>query len=309
MVNQDELISLIGLIYEAALDDRLWSVALTKLTDVMKAAQIGIASLDFRAQIFDSITPRTDPEFQASYRQYWAFHNPLWMLTTTKPVGEIYSLDSLVSRTEFATTPVFNEWFKPAEFGLAMLGVNLRVDDGVSALICVANSPRDDQITHEQRRIFEAAAHHIGRAARIHYQFRMLDLNLDLDTAPNRLENLDRGVLLVDAGARVLFANAAARATLDSGRGLTVKDGYLACADGSDTVQGLIASCIGPLDAQNGAGGEFWVRGGPHRPGLRGLVTPLRAKGTVAPLPWLGLRIPVAMVSVSESATENQNLH
>lgn len=118
MVNQDELISLIGLIYEAALDDRLWSVALTKLTDVMKAAQIGIASLDFRAQIFDSITPRTDPEFQASYRQYWAFHNPLWMLTTTKPVGEIYSLDSLVSRTEFVTTPVFNEWFKPAEFGL-----------------------------------------------------------------------------------------------------------------------------------------------------------------------------------------------
>lgn len=309
MGKQDELISLIGLIYEAALDDGLWPVVLTTLTDMMGAAQIGVATLDFRAHTFESITPRTDPEFQESYRQYWAFHNPLWTLTTTRPVGEVYSLDSLVSRREFSTTAVFNEWFKPAEFGLAMLGANLRVEDHVSALICVANAPADDQITREQTLLFEAAVRHISRAARIHYQLRMLDLDLDHDTAPERLESLTRGVLLVDAGARVLFANAAARAVLNSGKGLMLKDGCLACTDGSDTVQGLIASCTSTLLAQNGPGGEFCVQGGRRQSGLRVMVTPLRAKGTVAQLPWLGLRIPVAIVTVSDTANTDMKMH
>jgi hypothetical protein len=35
-------------------------------------------------------------------------------------------------------------------------------------------------------------------------------------------------------------------------------------------------------------------------------VTPLRSRGTVAELPWLGLDIPVAMVTVVDSACEKR---
>jgi nitrogen-specific signal transduction histidine kinase len=51
--------------------------------------------------------------------------------------------------------------------------------------------------------------------------------DLDHDTAPDRLECLPRGVLLVDAASRVVFANAAARALLNSAGGLALDAGCL----------------------------------------------------------------------------------
>jgi hypothetical protein len=188
---------------------------------------------------------------------------------------------------------MFNEWYRPAEFGLAAMGANLFVGDQVSAVICVANAPKNDHITRKQMLAFTAALPHIERAVRIHRELRMRDL--DHDTAPERLECLQWSVMLVDGTARVLFANAAARTLLRSGGGLTLKAGCLHSTGDSDAIQGLIASCTPKTHAPNGPGGEISI----HR-GLRVTVTPLRSKGTVAELPWLGLSIPVALVTVAD---------
>ena len=104
--------------------------------------------------------------------------------------------------------------------------------------------------------------------------------------------------MLVDGVARVLFANAAARMMFDSGDGLALKAGFLQIADGSDVVPGLIASCIWKVVAPNGPGGEISISRSPPHPPLRVTVAPLRSRGTVAELPWLGLDIPVAIVTV-----------
>jgi hypothetical protein len=198
---------------------------------------------------------------------------------------------------------VFNEWFRPAKFGLATMSANLRIGDRVSALIAVANAPGDDEITSEQMLAFKIALPHIDRAVRIHRELRMRDL--DHDTAPERLEGLQRGVMLVDGAARVLFANAAARALLGSGGMLALKGGCLHSAGSSDIVQGLIASCVPNAYPPNGPGGEILIPR-PRRSPLRVTVTPLRSKGTVAELPWLGLNIPVAIVTVADPASEKR---
>jgi hypothetical protein len=65
----------------------------------------------------------------------------------------------------------------------------------------------------------------------------------------------------------------------------------------------LIVSCKRNAHTRNGPGGGISIRAGPRR-SLRVTVTPLRAKGTVAELPWLGLQIPVAIVTVSTPSTE-----
>ena len=249
-----------------------------------------------------SIAPRTDPVMDARYKNYWAFHDPLWPLMTKQPPGTVFSIDSIMSRKEFSSTPVFNEWFRPAEFGLASMGSNLLVGDQVSALICVANTPKNDHISEKQTLAFKAALPHIDRAVRIHRELRIRDL--DHDTAPARLECLQRSVMLVDGAARVLFANAAARRLLGSGGGLNIKAGCLHSTGDSDIVQGLIASCTRKARAPHGPGGEMSIRRGPRRSPLRVTVTPLRSKGTIAELPWLGLGIPVAMVTVVDSARE-----
>ncbi|MGI8568893.1 MAG: helix-turn-helix transcriptional regulator [Methylocella sp.] len=311
MSEDSKLIALIDFIYAAALDADLWPTVLAKLADATGALQAIIATMDKRTDTFASISRRAYPDLEASYKDYWAFRNPLWDNATALPAGEVFSLDTLMPRQDFVKTPVFNEWWKTADYGLEMLGANLLVEDKVSSLICLVNARGSDPPAREQALIL-AALRHIVRAARIHRQLWTLDLMQG--AAPERLESLRQGAILVDAAANVLFANAPARAVLETGDGLVLKGGCLASTDGADTLQRLIASCargVGPL--RGPLGGEIGVRRGPNRLCLHVTVTPLRSKHPAIEIPWLGLCPPAAMVTVDDPETGRrqlaQNLH
>lgn len=312
MNGEDALLDLIDLTYEAVLDADLWPLVLTKLADVMGASQIAMATLDRRAQTFGSIAPRTDPDRIASYQEYWAFHNPLWTQTTTLPVGEIFTLDKLMARGDFAKTPIFNEWWRPAEYGLAMLGANLVVEKDVSALICAVDAPQRDGLGDQQARIFKSALRHIDRAVRIQRRLWMLDL--DRDSAVDQFETLPEAIFLVDAGARIQFANGVAKELLDGGGEFVLQGGCLGLRGGAGTLHGLIASCAprsGLLSGSGflaGPGGEFAITRGPRKPALRVLVAPLRSKGRIPDVPWLGLRAPVAIVTVTDPESDRRRL-
>ena len=297
-IGPEQLIVLIDLIYEAALDGGLWPGVLIKLADAMGAAHVSITSRDRSADTFAAITPRTDPDFVASYRDYWAFHNPLIPATALRPVGEIYSLDSLMPREDFSATPVCNEWWLPAGRGLAAFGANLLVENQFSALISVANAPDKDGPTVAQTRVFEATLRHIIRAVHISRRFWALDLGPA--TAPEHLENLPQAIFLAGASASVVFANAAAKAMLDAGDGMLLRDGRLATADGSDALAKLIASCARTSPALGGPGGQLTVPRGHRRPPLQATVTPLRSKARLADVPWIGVGACVAVVTVND---------
>ncbi|MGH6846147.1 MAG: helix-turn-helix transcriptional regulator [Methylocella sp.] len=312
MSDDSKLIALIDLVYEAALDADLWPTVLAKLADATGALQAIIATMDKRTDTFASISRRAYPDLEASYKDYWAFRNPLWDNATALPAGEVFTLDTLMPRQDFVKTPVFNEWWKTADYGLEMLGANLLVEDKVTSLVCLVNARGSDPPASGQARIFEAALRHIVRAARIHRQLWTLDLMHG--AVPERLESLRQGAILVDAAANVLFANAPARAMLASGDGLVLKGGCLASTDSANTLQRLIASCargVGPL--RGPLGGELGVRRGPNRLCLHVTVTPLRSKDPAIEIPWLGLRPPEAIVTVVDPETGRrqlaQNLH
>jgi DNA-binding CsgD family transcriptional regulator len=307
MSDDGELIALIDFVYAAVLDGDLWPTVLTKLAEATGTMQSIIATMDHRTNSFDSISRRTIAELDASYKNYWAFHNPLWAKTSALPAGQVWSFDSLMTPQDFAKTPIFNEWWKPADYGLAMLGANLMVEDQVSSLICVVNAHGHDAPTSEQNRIFELAVHHIDRALRLHRQLWTLDHMHG--ATPERFEGLRQGAILVDAAANVLFINAAARTVLEAGDGLVLKGGCLATTDGADTLQRLIASCARAVGRLQGPlGGELEVRRGPRRPALGLVVTPLRTKNPDAGIPWLGLRVPVAIVTMADPEINRRQL-
>ena len=102
MSRDTELIALINLIYEAALESDLWSSVLIRLADAVGAAQVVMPSMDRRANIVATIAPRFDPDLLTSWQEYWAFHDPALARATFRPAGEIYTLDSLMPREEFA---------------------------------------------------------------------------------------------------------------------------------------------------------------------------------------------------------------
>jgi hypothetical protein len=132
-------------------------------------------SADRRSNIVTTIAPRFDPDLLASFKEYWAFRDPVFGRAILRPAGEIYTLDSLMPREEFAATPVFNELWRPARWGFATAGANLVAGDQFSALVCISNAP-GKELTDEQLRLFKSVARHLGRAVRINRQLWKLEL-------------------------------------------------------------------------------------------------------------------------------------
>ena len=249
-----ELIALIDLIYEAALDNDLWPGVLIKLADAVGAAQVAMPSMDWHANVVDTIAPRFDPDLLASWQEYWAFHDPTLPRAALHPAGEVYTLDRLMPREEFAATPVFNELWRPAQLSLAAAGANLLIEDQFSAMICFSNAPNGDSLTAQQIHIFKAVLRHLIRAVRI--SRRLWEVELTNVAATERLETLQQGTLLADASGRVVRVNAAAKAMLDDGNEIFLDNGRLAAA-GSEILQKLIASCARTSLSLGGPGGEW----------------------------------------------------
>src|SRR3984893_18608956 len=293
-----ELIALIDLIYEAALDNDLWPGVLIKLADAMGAAQVAMPWMDLRANVVATIAPRCDPDLLTSWKEYWAFRDPVLARAMRRPGGEIYTLDSLMPREEFAATPVFNELWLPAQYSLATAGTSLVAEDQFSALVCVSNAPGKDSLTDVQLRLFEAVARHLGRAVRINRQ--LWKLELANRAATERIEMLQGGAMLADASGRVVLANAAAKAMLDARDGIFLCDGRLAVAGSPDALQKLVASCARRSVGIGGPGGELKVPRDLPRSPLHVTVAPLRSDTRLPDVPWIGFGSPVAIVTVTD---------
>jgi DNA-binding CsgD family transcriptional regulator len=296
MSEENDLIALIDLIHEALLDGNLWPSVLMKLADATGAAQIGMSSRDHQTGKFTTLAPRTDSESIASYTDYWRHHNPLWEATFPWPAGKVYMLDDLMPREEFSLTPIYNEWWQPSGRGLAALGANILVEDGFSVLIYIANKPGVDALSDRQISVFKAGLRHIIWAARINR--RLWDLELNHLAPPEQFESLPHGALLVDAAAHVVRANAAGEAILEEGDGLTLRNGRLAAANGPDELRDLFLACAKCSGALNSPGIALSVARLPPRPPLHVTVTPLWAPTRLSSIPWLGVGVPVAIVTI-----------
>jgi DNA-binding CsgD family transcriptional regulator len=293
-----ELSALIDLIYEAVLDNDLWPSVLVKLADALGVAQIAIPSADRQANKATAIAPRTDPDLIASFKEYWAFRDPVFGRALLRPAGEIYTLDNLMPREEFAATPVFNELWRPAKWGFATAFASLVVEDQFSALVCISNAPGKDFLAEEQLRRFVTVARHLGRAVRINRQLWKLELvNL---AASERIEKLPDGAMLADASGRVVLANAVAKAMLDARDGIFLCDGRLGVAGSPDALQELVASCARRSVGIGGPGGEIKVPRDLPRSPLHVTVAPLRSDTRLPDVPWIGFGCPVALVTVTD---------
>ncbi len=208
-------------IYEAVLEPSLWPFALNRLADAIGVAQILIGTFDPRTNAFGAVAPRVDPLLVASYENYWAFRAPIWPRMATQPTGEPLAFTSLIPREEYVATAIYEGWFRLTGLGFSIIGANLRGENHFATTIFAANPPDNDHISGEQMLAFKAALSHFNNAFRVHRQLRVRDLNRDI--APERLEHMGFGVILVDSEAKVLCANSWAIALITPGSGLTLR--------------------------------------------------------------------------------------
>jgi len=271
-----ELSELIGLIYDAAMDPDAWPLMLNRLADLLSAqcSVIGLLNSSTNAAVMTA--PRTDPEYLRSFTEYWAGHAFMWKVGAKLPLGTVVVREMIIPRDEFCRTDYYNEWCKPQGVETA-IAANLLVDGPVSTVIAAYRPYAKGDFDATETRLFAEIIPHLQRALQL--QLRLAGLDGLPEGSAEILNRLSQGIILVDAEARVIFANRAAETILRAGRGLFLGRHGLRAEIPAETrrLRWLIAYCGEPRRELGAAGGRIRISR-EHSLPLTVLVSPHRPR-------------------------------
>jgi DNA-binding CsgD family transcriptional regulator len=221
-----ELSDLISVVYDAAIDQSLWKSAIERVSYYVDGAGAGIFCKDVDAQhvmiphSFGVVWPLP----VALFRQIYPAAVGHFLAEIEQPVATA----DLIPYHELAATGFYQEWARPR--GLVDFVSAVLEKSATSAVMFgVFRHERNGLVDDETRHRMRLIAPHIRRAVMI---ARMFDLNLaEAGAFADTLDGLDAGLYLVDAGGRIIHANAAGHAILDAGDILYDIGGRLAAYD------------------------------------------------------------------------------
>ena len=292
-MGDEELSELIGSIYEAALDPAVWPVSLNRVADALSAQCSVIGTHNSSTNATAMTAPRTDPEYLRSFTEYWARYAFIWKGGGKLPVGTAMVRELIISRDEFCRTDYYNEWCKPQGVEAA-IATNLLVEGPLSTVIAAYRPYANGDFDATETKLFAELIPHLQRAV-------LLQLHLSgLDGPPEGsaaiLNRLLQGVVMVDAEARVIFANRAAEAILRAGRGLFLRRDGLGAEIPGETrrLRRIIAECVAQHPGLAGAGGHLRLSR-EHRLPLTVLVAPHRSR-----FGWIDVVRPRAMLFITD---------
>jgi len=221
----EKLLSLVGDIYDAALDDSRWPSTLRCIVDIAGGQSGGLVRIGAAGEAVIAHAVGVEPAYVQSYVETYEPFDPSRGVLHA-PVGEIQTISDWIDVDEFRTTVFYNEWTRPQGLEDA---ANILLDksaEGISRLsIMKAGGPVD-------RRMVQVISHltpHLQRAMIVRQKLQQQDA---LETISVRtLDALRTAVLLLDAEAHITHANAGARDILDEAEILRSVRGRLVTSD------------------------------------------------------------------------------
>jgi DNA-binding CsgD family transcriptional regulator len=247
--------SLIGDVYDAAVDPTRWTGALEKARDFVGGSCATLFSKDASSKtgmVFYS-GGDVDPHYTRLYFEKYVKYDPLTTGHVLAEIDQPICTADIMPYEEFYATRIYKEWVQPQGFvdfvsatldksatGAAMFGVFRREEHGLV----------DDDTLWRARQIVP----HIRRAVLIG---RVIERKTaESATFADTFDGLSAATFFVDAAGRIVHANASANILLAEGSPLRAPNGRLAAADAA-TAQSLsdIFAAAGEGDAAVGIKG------------------------------------------------------
>lgn len=222
----DRLTGLIGHLYDAAVDERLWSGMAARIAAAFDStsAVMKLHGSNARVRLVESTDNLAVPERLSEWAAHWHVRD-LWVERSVAfGMSRIVTDHDLVSAEEQRQSGYYQEWLRALDIH-HMIGAVFPTRDGAIGVLGVHRTQGAGGYDDADR---QKAAHllpHLQRALRLGQQLATAALT---QTATlTALDRLDTGVLVVDRSGRIAHANALAEDILAVSRELGVLNGRL----------------------------------------------------------------------------------
>jgi DNA-binding CsgD family transcriptional regulator len=280
MLDEGKLSGLIASIYDAALDAALWPAVIANVTAATNASTAGFISFNHAEGRAEIVPIGFDPDAARSYVDYYWQVDPFLPAVVSGTPGRVLTGRMLMSYDEWARTEIHNEWSVPNGV-VETAALLIEQSPACTAAIAVGRGDVSRPFGSAEFEVLQILAPHLKRAFQVQ---RRLAASWQRNEALDRLRD---GVVLVDRGARVLFANAAAEDLLKDKDGLRTDRGLLTAPFAAQTaaLRALIAGQGGSLSLPR-----------PRRAPLGIVVVPMRGEAS-----WLIRDQPAALVFLADA--------
>src|ERR1044072_913545 len=280
------LMTLVDLIYEAALDPSLWEVFLTKLGKTLDIPwcfffvhDLSQQKVDIQAAVgFDSARVR-------SYQKYYAARNPTFIRGQAQLwPGNVCRTEALCPKDVFEKSELHNDWSVPQGIGQGIGAVVLKTPTqvGLFGMLQRINGPAPSEIDLALLRLLMP---HMQRAVKFHGQ--LVGLRMSEGRTREALDRMIQGVVFLDRRGQVLWMNRAAESTVKKGDVISL--GRTGIQMGRPDEQGkwavLLRRTLSGVVQATTPGGEMKVSREHSKQPLSVSVTPLTFPGALVSEP------------------------
>jgi DNA-binding CsgD family transcriptional regulator len=230
MRDSKQLSSLVGDVYDAAIDASLWPQALARVRAFIGGQAVVLCWKDEvnKCGCADQQDGGLDPHYVQLYFEKYIKMDPYSTGQFFASVGEPIGIGDLVPPNEILGTRFYNEWVRPQ--GLVDCVVSpLHKSLTSAALVGVFRHERHGAADGDSRKRMRLIVPHLRRALLIG---KTLDAKASEAAAlADTLDRINAGMFLVDARGRIVHANARGHALVAEGSPLRAPGGRLAAND------------------------------------------------------------------------------
>jgi DNA-binding CsgD family transcriptional regulator len=264
MEKPERLSSLIGEIYDAALDPGLWERVLEQTCDYVVGIAASLISHDMMQKSANfHYTWNDNPDYTKLYLEKYSRINPAIVPAMIQSkVGDVSTYLDFVPPSEYQNSRIYKEWSAPQGYVDAVQAVldKSAMSFAAAAVMRHASQGPTDEGARQRMQLLTP---HFRRAVAIG---KVIDLHkVEAASLADTLDGLATAMILVDGGGRIVHANSAGHTLLAEGAVVRMSNGRLAAVDPTaERTLHAIFSNAGMSDAMVGGKGIAVVleRGG-----------------------------------------------
>ena len=236
MINQEEkVLKLVGMSYEAALDERKWGSFLEAFASAIGGSSVILRSNDMLAKAASfNASIGYDTDWQAAYCKHFVKVDYFNHAMDQYSPGRIFSSDHHIDRTEFRQTEYFNDYLRPQD-KVHAFGAFLLREGSHTLVFATQRGKRAGAFGAEEFRLMSTLAPHVTRAVQVHS--KLSSIVVEKEWALGALDQLRMSVILTNNSGTPMFVNHAAEQMLIQGDGINTHQDRLILSTPTETAR------------------------------------------------------------------------